>query len=59
VTVEPGTDPAMVKVIGTAAGRPPFQGVVRHRGWLISRIDLPPQPPTARHVVAPAEVEVQ
>lgn len=59
VTVEPGTDPAMVKVIGNAAGRPPFQGVVRHRGWQVSRIDLPAAPPAARHVVAPAEVEIE
>ena len=58
VTVEPGTDPAMVKVIGNAAGRPPFQGIVRHRGWLVSRIQLPPAPAGARYVVAPAEVEV-
>jgi hypothetical protein len=58
VTVEPGTDPAMVKVVGNAAGRPPYEGIVRHRGWLVSRIDLPPAPAGARYVVAPAEVEV-
>jgi hypothetical protein len=58
VTVEPGTDPAMVKVIGNAGGRPPYEGIVRHRGWLVSRIDLPPTPAGARHVVAPAEIEV-
>lgn len=58
VTVEAGTDPAMVKVVGRAAGRPPFQGIVRHRGWLLSRLDLPPAPPTDRYVIAPAEVEV-
>jgi hypothetical protein len=58
VTVEPSTDPAMVKVFGNAAGRPPYEGVVRHRGWLVSRIALPPAPAGARYVVAPAEVEV-
>ena len=58
VTVEPGTDPAMVKVVGNAAGRPPYEGIVRHRGWLVSRIDLPPAPAGASHVVAPAEIEV-
>jgi hypothetical protein len=58
VTVEPGTAPAMVKVVGNAAGRPPYEGIVRHRGWLVSRIDLPPAPAGARYVVAPAEVEV-
>jgi hypothetical protein len=59
VTVEPGTDPAMVKVLGNAAGRPPYQGVVRHRGWLVSRVTLPPVTAAAQYVIAPAEVEVQ
>jgi hypothetical protein len=47
----------MVTVIGNA-GRPPFQGVVRHRGWVVSRMDMPPTPPSGRDVVAPAEIEV-
>ena len=58
VTVEAGTDPATVKVIGNAGGQPPFRGILRHRGWLASRVELPPLPATARLVIAPAEVEV-
>ena len=57
VSVEEGTDPAAVKVIGNAA-RPPFRGVLRHRGWTATRIDLPPLHASARSIVAPAEVEV-
>jgi hypothetical protein len=58
VTIESGADAAMVKVIGNVAGRPPFRGVLRHRGWLVNRFELPPLPATARSVIAPAEVEV-
>ena len=58
VTVERGTDPANVKVTGNVAGDPPYQGVLRHRGWQVTRIELPPLPATGRAIVAPAEVEV-
>lgn len=58
VTVERGTDPASVKVTGTIAGDPPYRGVLRHRGWKATRLDLPPLPVTGRTIVAPAEVEV-
>jgi len=58
VTVERGTDPARVKVVGTVAGPPPVQGVLRHRGWEVTRIELPPLQGTGLTIVAPAEVEV-
>ena len=58
VTVESGMDPARVRVIGNVAGAPPFNGVLRHRGWDATRIELPPLPSAARTVIAPAEVEV-
>ena len=58
VTIEAGRDPATVKLIGNVAGQPPFSGVLRHRGWLVSRIELPALPRTGQFVVAPAEVEV-
>jgi hypothetical protein len=47
-----------VKVIGNVAGQPPFQGVVRHRGWTLNRSELPSLPSTAPSVIAPAEIEV-
>ena len=58
VTVPGGPDPASVKVIGHTAGEPPYRGVLRHRGWEASRIELPPLPATGRTVIAPAEVEI-
>lgn len=58
VTVEQGTDPARVKVVGNVAGSTPIRGVLRHRGWEVTRIELPPLPASGRTIVAPAEVEV-
>jgi hypothetical protein len=59
VTIDKGVDAATVKLIGNVAGQPPFRGVLRHRGWLVSRIELPPLPQSSRLVIAPAEVEVR
>jgi hypothetical protein len=58
VTVDRDSEAARVKVVGNAAGSPPYRGVLRHRGWEMSRLTLPPLPATGRAVVAPAEVEV-
>jgi hypothetical protein len=58
VTVERDADAARIKVIGNITGQPPYRGVLRHRGWQASRIELPPVPASGRAVVAPAEVEI-
>lgn len=57
VLLDGGTDPARIKVVGHVAGSS-FRGVVRHRGWEATRLDLPPLPPSGRTIVAPAEVEI-
>jgi hypothetical protein len=58
VSVERGADPASVKVTGTVTGEPPYRGVLRHRGWQATRVELPPLPASGRTIIAPAEVEV-
>jgi hypothetical protein len=58
ITIEPGTSAARVKVLGNVAGQPPFSGVVRHRGWMLNRTELPTLPANDPYVIAPAEVEV-
>jgi hypothetical protein len=58
VTVQAGSDPASIKLIGNVAGRPPLRGVLRHRGWIVSAAKLPSLPAEGRKVIAPAEVEV-
>jgi hypothetical protein len=61
VTVQEGFDPASVKLVGNVTGRPPLRGLLRHRGWRVAKINLPPLPlqGAGRDVVAPAEVEIQ
>lgn len=58
VTIGQGTDPARVKLVGNVVGTPPLRGVVRHRGWEATRVELPPLSGTGRTIVAPAEVEI-
>jgi Domain of unknown function (DUF2760) len=59
VTVPAGFDPAAIKLIGNVAGEPPVRGVLRHKGWRVKEVNLPPLPHAAgRMVVAPAEVEL-
>ena len=51
--------PASIRLVGNV-GRQTARGTVRHRGWRVGRVSLPPLPDeTARLVVAPAEVEVE
>jgi hypothetical protein len=59
VTVEAGFDPAAVKLIGNVGGDPPVRGLLRHKGWRVKELKMPPLPKgTGRLVVAPAEVEL-
>jgi hypothetical protein len=59
VTVQAGFDPAAIKLIGNVAGVPPVRGVLRHKGWRVKEVNLPPLSHGAgRMVVAPAEVEL-
>ena len=59
VTVEVGFDPAAIKLIGNVTGEPPVRGLLRHKGWRVKQVNLPPLPQAAgRMVVAPAEVEL-
>ena len=59
VSVPAGFDPASIKLVGRVVGSGPFRGVLRHRGWRSSHVQLPALgAPEGRQVVAPAEVEV-
>lgn len=59
VTVPAGFDPASIKLIGNITGKPPLRGLLRHRGWRATQVNLPSLPEgTGRSVVAPAEVEI-
>jgi hypothetical protein len=58
VTVEPGFDPAAIRLTGKVAGAPPFRGVLRHKGWRVTQSTLQPRRDHDPHVIAPAEVEI-
>jgi hypothetical protein len=59
VAIAPGADPASVRLVGNVAAAAPGTGTLLHRGWRITRIDLPPLGDAgARTIVAPAEIEV-
>lgn len=56
----PTADPNLVKFVGNVPAKPPSGGLLRHKGWKASKIDLPPlsikQDPS---VIAPAEIEIE
>jgi hypothetical protein len=59
VTVPVGFDLVAIRLIGNVVGEPPVRGVLRHKGWRVKEVNLPPLPQSAgRMVVAPAEVEL-
>ncbi len=52
-------DPSTVTLIGNVRQQASYRGTLRHRGWRVGRLALPPLPaPAARLVVAPAEVDI-
>ncbi len=59
VIVQGGFDPAAIKLLGNVRGEPPIRGVLRHKGWHVKEVNLPPLPQgSGRMVIAPAEVEL-
>jgi hypothetical protein len=59
VVVPRGFDPTEVRLIGMAAGEPPFRGVLVHHGWRAVDVKLPTlSDGLDRRVLAPAEVRL-
>ena len=59
VRLEAGFAADEVKLVGDVRGEPPYAGVLRHRGWRASKLELPTI--VGEHdprVLAPAEVEL-
>jgi hypothetical protein len=60
VIVEAGFDPSVVKLTGDVVGNPPFTGILRHKGWKASKLDIPKLSQQANpEILAPAEVEIK
>jgi hypothetical protein len=59
VVLAAGFAPDEVKLTGSVGGEPPYKGVLRHRGWRATRLELPRiVGGHDAHVLAPAEVEL-
>jgi hypothetical protein len=59
ITLPKGFDPSAVRVTGNIVGEPPFSGTLIHRGWRVSRINLPKVAEVHDvRVLAEAEVEL-
>ncbi len=57
VDIPAGFDPLSVRLTGNVVGQPPFRGALRHHGWRVMKVMLPPPPPDPM-LLAPAEVEL-
>ena len=56
----PGGDPAAVKFIGNVPAGTPAGGVLRHKGWRATKVDLPALPAKQdAAIIAPAEIEIE
>ena len=59
ITVPAGFNPHEFRLVGNVVGEAPFSGTLKHKGWKVTKVNLPRVPPNeARLVVVPAEVEV-
>jgi hypothetical protein len=57
--VEAGFDANAIKMVGNVTGEPPFSGIVRHRGWRVTEVELPEFTGSrSADILAPAEVEI-
>jgi hypothetical protein len=55
----PSKDASQVKFLGNVPATPPDGGTLRHRGWRVASVTLPPvNPRQDLNVLAPAEIEV-
>ena len=60
VNFENKFDASTVKFSGSLPVSPPFQGILRHKGWKASNLHFPSRSGTVNpHVIHPAEVEIK
>jgi hypothetical protein len=59
VTVPVDFDPGVIKLTGNVVGKPPFKGILRHKGWQVGKMHLPTLSGRRNaEIIAPAEVEI-
>ena len=53
-------DPGVIKLTGNVVGEPPFNGILRHKGWQVGKMNLPTLSGSQNAaIIAPAEVEIR
>ncbi len=59
ITIQHDFDPSAIKLTGNVTGDPPFEGIVRHRGWKAKRLEMPTLSSSQEPgIIAPAEIEI-
>jgi hypothetical protein len=59
VSIEEGFEPAEIQLSGNVEKKPPLEGILRHKGWMVDSLNLPRRTSAARtKVLQPAQVEV-
>lgn len=58
IKVDPDFDPLEIKLTGNVIGEPPFNGILRHRGWMANKKIPVLSESTNPKILAPAEVEI-
>lgn len=59
VSVPDGFDANRIRLTGNVAGQPPFNGALKHHGWVTTEVRFPTVSPALDpRVLAPAEVEL-
>jgi flagellar basal body-associated protein FliL len=60
IIIEEDFDPDTIKLTGNVTGKPPFKGIVTHRGWQAKKADLPRLSESVNSkLITPAEVEIK
>jgi hypothetical protein len=55
-----GNDPAAIKLLGNVpADGKASQGILRHKGWRVEKVELPKLTPSQATILAPAEIEIE
>ncbi len=59
VSVTTGFDASRFRLTGNVTGQGPWKGALKHHGWVVNTVQLPPVPTTVDvMVIAPAEIEL-
>ena len=60
VRIEPGFDIDAINLVGNVSGEPPFEGILKHRGWKAGKKEIPKLSDIQDSgIIIPAEVEIQ